>query len=310
MDFKPLNTVVFPGEFNLPLWAGIECGFFNRQGIDVKLHFTANSVQQLGGLINGDWEIGLTAFDNVVAYQEGQGEAAIKHEPDLFVFMGGDNAFLRLVVQANIRSYADLRGKVLSVDALTTGFAFVLRKMLSINGLGDNDVQFERAGGVMQRWEALKAGKHAGTLLLTPFELIAQKLGLRLLQSASEVFPHCQGLVGAARQSWAKANPEALVGFIRGYLDALAWLYDRANAQAACALLAEKVPNMSPELAAATYAVLLADKDGFEPKAQLNIDGIKTVLVLRSAHGHPQRALADLHKYNDLSYYDHAMAMH
>ena len=308
MDFKPLNVVVFPGGFNLPLWTGIECGCFNRHGIDVKLNFTTTSVQQLGGLISGDWEIGLTAFDNVVAYQEGQGEVEVEQESDLFVFMGGDNAFLRLVVQADIRSYADLRGKVLSVDALTTGFAFVLRKMLSINGLGESDVHFERAGGVMQRWETLKVGKHAGTLLLTPFELVAQKLGLRLLQSASDVFPHYQGLAGAARHAWAKANPEVLVGFIRGYLDALAWLYDRVNKEAAYALLAENVPNMSPELAAATYAVLLADKDGFEPKARLDIEGIQTVLALRSEYGRPQRALADPRKYDDLSYYDCALA--
>jgi len=29
-----------------------------------------------------------------------------------------------------------------------------------------------RAGGVLQRWEALKEKKHAGTLLITPFEII------------------------------------------------------------------------------------------------------------------------------------------
>jgi hypothetical protein len=74
-----------------------------------------------------------SGFDNVVAYREDQGEAEIDREPDLFVCMGGDNAFLSLVVQSDINSYSDLRGKTLSVDALTTGFAFVLRKMLASN---------------------------------------------------------------------------------------------------------------------------------------------------------------------------------
>src|SRR5690606_18345700 len=118
-----------------------------------------------------------------------------------------DNAFLRLVVQGNIKSYADLKGKTLTVDAMTTGFAFVLRKMLERNGVAESDVNFERAGGVMQRWEALKAGQHTGTLLLTPFDLLAEKVGLRVLQSAMDIFPRYQGIVGATRRSWAKENP-------------------------------------------------------------------------------------------------------
>jgi ABC-type nitrate/sulfonate/bicarbonate transport system substrate-binding protein len=306
MAERTLSIIVFPGGFNLPLWAGIAQGFFARRGLALKLTYTTSSMEQLAGLVRGDWDLALTAIDNVVAYQEGQGEAAIDRAPDLFAFMGGDDAFLRLVVQGNIKSYADLRGKTLSVDALTTGFAFVLRKMLALNGIAESEVNFERAGGVMQRWEALKAGKHAGTLLITPFELIAQKLGLRLLQSAREVFPRYQGLVGATRRSWAAANGEALVSFIRAHLDSLAWLYDRANKAAACAILVEKVPNMGAELAAATYDILLAETGGFARRAEIDSEGIATVLALRSEFGRPQKTLADPAKYVDLAWYRRA----
>jgi ABC-type nitrate/sulfonate/bicarbonate transport system substrate-binding protein len=210
-------------------------------------------------------------------------------------------------VQSDVRSYADLRGRTLSVDALTTGFAFVLRKMLALNGIAESEVSFERAGGVMQRWEALKAGKHAGTLLITPFELIAQKLGLRLLQSAREVFPRYQGLVGATRRSWAAANRDALTAFIAAYLESLAWLYDRANRAAAAAILVEKVPNMTAELAAATCDVLLAEKGGFERRARFDEEGMTAVLALRSEFGRPQKTLADPMRYADLSFYSAAL---
>ena len=170
-----IKVIVFPGGFNLPLWTGIERQIFKSYGLDVEPQYTVNSVEQLTGMIAGRWEIALTGFDNIVAYQEGQGEAKIDVTPDLFAFMGGDSAFLRLVVQPDIASYADLKGKTLSVDALTTGFAFVLRKMLARSGLSEDDISFERAGGALQRFEALKAGKHAGTLLVTPFELIGKK---------------------------------------------------------------------------------------------------------------------------------------
>jgi ABC-type nitrate/sulfonate/bicarbonate transport system substrate-binding protein len=259
-------------------------------------------------MIAGRWEIALTGFDNIVAYQEGQGEAKVDGTPDLFAFMGGDAAFLRLVVQPDITSYADLKGKTLSVDALTTGFAFVLRKMLAHNGLREDDVSFERAGGALQRFEALKAGKHAGTLLVTPFDLIGKASGLRVLQSASEVLPHYQGISGAARRSWAKDNPDMLTAFIRGYLDALDWLYAKGNKPAACELLAAKVPGMSPQLASSTYDVLLDSSTGFDPTAALDIKGIEAVLRLRSEYGRPAKNLSDARKYDDPSYYQAARA--
>lgn len=308
MADRALNVIVFPGGFNLPLWAGLKQGFYARRGLSLTLHFTASSMDQLAGLVRGDWDLALTGFDNVVAYQEGQGEAKIDREPDLFAFMGGDDAFLRLVVQKDIAAYADLKGKTLSVDALTTGFAFVLRKMLALNGIAESDVRFERAGGVMQRWEALKSGAHAGTLLITPFELIAQKLGLRLLQSARDVFPRYQGLVGATRRSWAAANGDALTAFIRAHLESLAWLHDRANRPAAAAILVEKVPNMGPELAAAVCDELLRLPGGFDPRARIDVEGMKAVLALRSEYGRPQKALTDPMKYVDLSYYERALS--
>ena len=139
-----INAIVFPGGFNLPLWVAEKQGFFAKRALDVRLHPTQNSMEQLTGLIDGKWDIAFTGFDNVVAYQEGQGEAAASSEPDLFVFMGGDDAFLRLVVQPAIHTYADLKGKTLAVDAMTTGFAFVLRKMLALNGIAESEVTFSR----------------------------------------------------------------------------------------------------------------------------------------------------------------------
>ncbi len=308
MAARKIKVIVFPGGFNLPLWAGIEKQFFKSYGLDVEPQYTVNSVEQLTGMIAGRWEIALTGFDNVVAYQEGQGEAKIDVAPDLFAFMGGDSAFLRLVVQPDISSYAHLKGKTLSVDALTTGFAFVLRKMLAHNGLSEDDVSFERAGGALQRFEALKAGKHAGTLLVTPFDLIGMEAGLRVLQSASEVLPHYQGISGAARRSWAKENPDTLTAFIRGYLDALDWLYASGNKQTACELLAARVPGMSPKLASSTYDILLDRNAGFDPKAALDIKGIETVLSLRSEYGRPVKNLGDPRKYDDPAYYQAARA--
>src|SRR3989442_1461422 len=224
-----LQVIVFPGGFNWPMWAAQDKGLFAREGLDVKLTPTPSSVFQLTNLIEGKFDIGMTAIDNVIAYQEGQGEAPVAGPPDLFAFMGGDNGFLRLVVQPEIGSYAELKGKELSVDALTTGYAFLLRKMLERGGLKEGEATLVRAGGVLQRWEALKDKKHAGTLLITPFEIIAESAGFRRLGNAVDVLGRYQGLVGAARRSWAQPNPENLPGFIRPHRGGPHCLYDRPH---------------------------------------------------------------------------------
>jgi ABC-type nitrate/sulfonate/bicarbonate transport system substrate-binding protein len=301
-----LQVIVFPGGFNWPLWAAQEKGLFAREGLDVKVTFTPSSVFQLQGLIEGKFDIGITAFDNVVAYQEGQGEAPVSGTPDLFVFMGGDNGFLRLVVVPEVKSYADLRGKELSVDALTTGYSFVLQKMLQVGGLKDPEYSLVRAGGVLQRWEALREKKHAGTMLITPFEVMAEAAGFNRLGNAVDVLGRYQGLVGSARRGWARENPEKLVGFIRAYREGLAWLYDPASRAEALQILQKNVRGMTHDLAGKTYDVLLAPAGGFERAAALDLEGARTVLKLRSEYGRPQKELTDPTRYLDLSYYEHA----
>ncbi len=302
-----LEVIVFPGGFNWPIWAAQEKGFFAREGLEVKLTPTPNSVFQLTNLIAGKFDIGMTAIDNVIAYQEGQGEAPVSGTPDLFAFMGGDNGFLRLSVLPEIKSYADLKGKELSVDAMTTGYAFVLRKMVQLGGLKEGEVSYVRAGGVLQRWEALKEKKHAGTMLITPFEIIAESMGFNRLGNAVDVLGRYQGLVGAARRSWAQANPDKVVGYIRGYTGGLGWLYDRANKAEALQILQKNVRGMTPDLAAKTYEVLLAPTGGFEPKAALDVEGVRTVLKVRSEYGQPKKELTDPARYYDLTYRERAL---
>ncbi len=304
---KPIEVIVFPGGFNWPIWVAQEKELFARNGVTVKITPTPNSVFQLTGLIDGKFDIAHTAIDNVIAYMEGQGEAPTSTTPDLVVFMGGDNGFLRLVTVPEVKSYADLKGKELSVDALTTGYAFVLRKLLEKGGLQESDYALVRAGGVLQRFEALLEKKHAGTLLLSPFEVPAEARGFNRLSNAIDVLGHYQGLTGAARRAWAREHEAELTGYIRAYVAALDWLYDPANKDEAIAIFRKNLPNMSAELAAKSYGILLDPKDGFARKGELDIEGIRTVLALRSQYGEPRKTLADPSKYFDLTYYSKAL---
>src|SRR5215469_670588 len=116
-----LEVIVFAGGFNWPIWAAEKEGFFAQNNVAVHLTPTPGSEFQLKNLIEGKFDIGMTAIDNVIAYMEGQGEAKVDVKPDLVAIMGGDNGFLRLVSIPEVKTYDALRGKELTVDARTTG---------------------------------------------------------------------------------------------------------------------------------------------------------------------------------------------
>jgi hypothetical protein len=84
------------------------------------------------------------------------------------------------------------------------------------------------------------------------------------------------------------------------------WVYDRANREIVEALLIANQRDMTPALAKQAYDLLLADKGGITRDIALNMEGIRTVLQLRSKYGVPKKILDDPTKYVDLSYYEKA----
>jgi ABC-type nitrate/sulfonate/bicarbonate transport system substrate-binding protein len=306
-DLKPVAVIVFPGGFNWPIWVAQEKGLSAAGGVSVTLAPTLGSAMQLVGLIDAKWDIAMTALDNVVAYTVGQGEVPVGRHPELFAFMGVDNGFLSVVTLPDVRRIADLKDRTVTVDALTTGYAFVLFDLLKHGGLERKDYRIAIVGGVLQRWEDLREKKHDGTLLLTPFEIIAKAQGFNQLTRAVDVYHRYQGLVGAARRDWAKNNKDTLVAYIRGFSEAVDWLYDAKNRDEAIAILRKNLPQMSPEVAAQSYAVLFDSKLGFTRKARFDVEGARKVLALRSEYGEPHITLTDPMRFYDASYYKAAM---
>jgi ABC-type nitrate/sulfonate/bicarbonate transport system substrate-binding protein len=301
-----LEVIVFAGGFNWPIWAGQEKGFFRDNGVEVNLTPTPGSVFQMVNLIDGKFDIAMTAIDNLIAYREGQGEEP-KVGADLIAVMGADQGFLKLVTVPEVRSIAELRGKTVSVDARSTGYAFVLFERLDRAGLREPDYKVERAGGVLQRFQALMEKKHDGTLLLSPFEVQAEARGFHALASASEVLGAYQGLVAAVRQAWAEQHREPLIGYVRAYARSVEWLYDPANKAEAIALFRKNLPTMTAEGAETAYRVLLDPKAGFQRNAAIDLEGVRQVLALRSKWSEQKKTLGPPSRYYDPTYYDAAM---
>ena len=303
---QTINMITFGGGYALPAWVAQRQGFFAKHGVAVNITYTPNSVYLMTNLIEGKYDIAVTAIDNLIAYQEGQGEAPLKTTPDLVAFMGLDSGFQNLMAAPEVKSIADLRGRKLAVDALTTGFAFILREMIVRGGLQESDVTYERTGGGPTRLHALLEGKYAAGLLATPLDIIAADRGFRRLGTGRELLGHYQGRTAFSRRAWAKDNAAAVIGYMRAYREAMEWLYDRGNREIAAALLVANDVSVTPALARQSLDILLDEKDGFFRDVALDIEGIRTVLALRAKFAKPQQSLADPMQYVDLEYYQKA----
>ena len=119
-----VRVLAFDGGWNLPIWVAQRNGFFEAQGLKIDLAYTPTSGFLVQSVLSGKADLAFATIDNVVAYQEGQGEAKVPDNPDLFAFMGGDGGFFSLVASPAVAGVPDLKGKTVSVDAMTNGFSF------------------------------------------------------------------------------------------------------------------------------------------------------------------------------------------
>jgi len=87
-------------------------------GFDLALTTTPGSVPQFQHMLAGDADLALTAMDNVVAYDSGQGDPSVTGNLDLRRLPRHRSGFAwKLVVRPEITSYEQLRGKTFAVDA-------------------------------------------------------------------------------------------------------------------------------------------------------------------------------------------------
>ena len=304
---ETVGVNAFPSAANLPVWVGQHEGLFQRRGIAVVLSHPKGSVDQFKGLMEGRYAVLLTAFDNVVAYHDGHGAADLGGPLDLVAIMGMDGGFLSLIAAPGTPSVAALKGKVMAVDALTTGYSFALEELLARANVNKDDVSYIAVGSSGARWKALQDGKAQAALLTLPLDLDAAAKGFARLGSVADALGHYQATAGAVRESWAKAHGATLVAFLRGYREAVAWLAAPEHKDAATAILHREMPGLDPARLERIYAVLVDPKEGIARDLAIDPEGAAMVLSLRARYAAPAAVPAhDWRSYVDLSYLDEA----
>jgi ABC-type nitrate/sulfonate/bicarbonate transport system substrate-binding protein len=281
-------------------------GFFRQENIRVETAIVTDSPTLLRNLISGGYDLILNNADNVIAWAEGQGADPAPN--DFIIFMGGQQGLRqKLVALSSVKDFADLRGKVLAVDAPTTGFAIVMIAILKKHGLEQGrDYTLKMFGNTTKRADALERGEaHAGMLNLADEEIEQRRLKV-LARSEDYVAHYARGL-GATRRDWAKKNEDLLVRFIRAMMRATDWALQPKNKEDVIALLLPENKNSRPR-AEEAYEEAVSPRFGLMPRAKIDVEGIRTVLDLRAAAGLMKPPVPKPEKYIDERYYNKAVA--
>jgi len=266
-------------------------GLFAANGLDVEVIVTPNSTDQMRGLSQGSWAIVSTAFDNVLGWSGREGAEIIA------VAQVAQGITLPVYVRPEIKSWGDLRGKPLAVDAVDTAYALVLRRILLAHGL-------EMAGGgytlipegtTGHRLDSMIRGKTFAGVLNPPWDAKAEAAGMVRFADHREVLPDYPGGVFAVGRRWADENRAVLVKYLRVWNEALRWAHEEKNRDEAIRHITE-AEQLDPKNAANRLRQL-------PQSGRLNLPGLQTVLDLRVQFGLVPSMGKDLSRYYEENFY-------
>lgn len=291
-----LSVIVFQGLQNLPMFAAQAKGFYAKRGLNVDIKFTPNSDELRNGIAEGRYQIAHSAVDNSFALKD-------KANVDIAVVLGGDNSFNHLMVQPEINSLADIKGKTVVVDALNTAYAFQLYEMLRQKGLNKGDYEVKSVGATGFRLDAMTKDKAmVAGIMNPPFSTRGEKAGLKDMGTAAAALGAYQGTSAFVLREWGKENTDTMVKYIQAYIEGWRWAFDPKNKGEVIALLVERL-KLAEEVATSAFD---STKNDFHRDGAIDMDGVKNVLKLRAQF--EGGAPADPAKYLDLSYYQKAQA--
>jgi ABC-type nitrate/sulfonate/bicarbonate transport system substrate-binding protein len=297
----PVRTKVFPGAQALPLIAGVQQGIFERHGIKLELLFTTSSQELRDGLASGDFQVAHSAVDNAVAMVE-----MAKH--DVVIVTGGDSSMNEFFVQPEVRSFADLKGRTVIVDAPNTAYALQAKKILRMNGVQDADYTLKEVGGTLFRYRAMREDKtNAASMLNPPFSVDAVGAGLKSMGRAVDLIGPYQATGAWVLRKWAAANADTLERYLAAFIESTRWAVAPANKDAAAKMLAERF-KLQPEVAARTWDLLADPKFGLARDGRFDAAGFRNVLALRAEiEGDWGGTPPPIEKFVDLSFYEAAL---
>ena len=228
-----------------PLWIAKDAGFFERQGLDVKIVFVEGSPRTMQTLIAGEAQI-VESTGPAVLNARAAGSPVV-------IVAGYVNVMpYYLLVDSSINSPADLKGKVGANHMPGTAADTVIRIGLKALGLDpDRDVSLRAIGNTPMRLQAMSAGV-AQFMVAQDLELQhAKRLGYKVLVDyVANKTPFPMG--GAVTtQRYVKEKRDTVLRYVKAMAQALHYL--KTNREGSMAIISRYARFQNPEVMGAAF---------------------------------------------------------
>ncbi len=280
-----------------PLWVAQKQGFFEKQGLTIELILMGSADKAAMALVGGSVYVSGGAADAPIG--------AVEHGIDLAIIGGVINGLSHMILGTkNYKTYEDLRGATIGSSGLTSGTAFVLRRVLKAKGLEyPRDYILVNVGGSGPSFAALTSGQIAATIIAAPLSFEAADMGYNVIGRVVDVIPKYQLSVLTVKRSWAEQNRPLLVRFMKAMVLAHRWLYN--DKDAAVNFLAKEM-QLKPVYARKGWEYY-TENHIWNPNGDINIDGVRTVIEIMADQGQIKPPLPSPAKYVDQSYLNEAL---
>lgn len=267
--------------------------FFDAVNLNVTYLQIPNSTFGYNALQTGSYDILTGTIDNVVNLRFNSARN--------ITVIGGADAGPDLVIAsaANITDIQQLKGQPIIVDSPISGYAYLLRKVLSLHGLRleDGDYYFQTVGSTVIRYQYLKAGflpngtAVVATILTYPFTAMAEATDLNILARVSDyVNPFASSSYTVAESSLASGavKRDAIKRFLAAMYCSTKYLADEKNKNCTVRVLAKQY-NVTSDIAIAEYEAATDPATGESSFAQTNLavsrQGLLNVIDVRGQFG-------------------------
>jgi ABC-type nitrate/sulfonate/bicarbonate transport system substrate-binding protein len=283
--------------FSLPISVAERAGFFRRENLDFRLviPIPGGSDKMIDALEDGSADVTHIATPFLIRrVLAGSDAAAIAAE--------FNNPIYSLVAKPNIRSYTDLKGKLLGLAVEAGTITISTRRLLALHGLAKEDFRVKIIEGTPARYSCLKRGECDAVPLGQPHDLQALREGYRILGLSTEAVPDFLYTVTAVRRPWAESNKESLVRYLRALGAAFKFIRDPANRQTVVKIIVETTDSPA-DVAEQTLKLFFEPERNVLPKqGEINLKGLAQVIAFMGEAGTIKAPLPSPERFVDLQY--------
>ena len=287
--------------FSLPVSVAEREGFFRREGLNfrVVVPIPGGSDKMIDALHDDTCDVTHVATPFLI-------RAALAGSDALAIAAEFNNPIYSLVARPEIKGFPDLKGKLLGLADEAGTITISTRKLLALHGLRDGDFRVKIIEGTPTRFSCLRRGECVAVPLGQPQDLLALNEGYRLLGLSTEAVPEFLYTVTAARRSWAEANKDAVLRYVRALASSFKFIRDRANRKAVAKTIVETTGS-SATIAEQTLALYFEPERNVLPRqGELNLNGLTQVIAFMGEAGTIKATLPVAKRFVDLQYLEAA----